>query len=256
MNAAVRRSWGLGVERDPFEAYRKWKRWDEGSFGQPNRLEERYFDLELRQSGIDLDKKLRALEIGFGNGAFAGWCRRRGWNYSGIELDPSLVERAREAGFDAHVAAAPLPAAVLERSFDVIVAFDVIEHMEVPDLRALLTACGTVLAPGGVLIARFPNGDSPFSGTHQNGDVTHRLHLGASAIHQLASWTGLRVVQTRDQAMPIRGIGRKAGRRQFGRLVVGRMTGWFVGRYFHSGRPTPVGANLVAVLARADAPAG
>src|SRR5579872_2790301 len=82
------------------EAYRLWKSWSSNSFGSVSEVEKTTFKAELELAGICLDKKLRILEIGFGNGAFASWAILQGWTFTGTEIDQELVARARAKGWD------------------------------------------------------------------------------------------------------------------------------------------------------------
>ena len=86
------------------DEYREWKSWDADRFGDLKPESRRYLELELRLSGIQLSSDNSVLEIGFGNGDFASFCRDLGCAYSGTEIDPELVERAKAAGLDAHLA--------------------------------------------------------------------------------------------------------------------------------------------------------
>jgi SAM-dependent methyltransferase len=77
----------------------------------------------------------------------------------GIDLDEAGVARARELGFDAHVAdcqsAESLQALGLEPA-DVVLAGEIIEHLDAPG--AFAEAVKTLVAPDGLLVVTTPNG--------------------------------------------------------------------------------------------------
>lgn len=173
-----------------YAGYVAWKSWDRlFEFEAEQGL---YFDGEMRGlavAGADL------LEIGYGSGAFLAWAQGKGARISGVEIIPELLEGARSRGI-------PLLPPVLEDvapdyacAFDTIVAFDVFEHLPMDTVAQRLSACAVMLKPGGHLVLRFPNGQSPFGLVPQGGDSTHRSCLSRSAIEQLLQGSCLVVVR-------------------------------------------------------------
>lgn len=172
--------------------YLEWKHWSADSFGALSVREAADFTANLRKAKQQFPRGSRVLEIGFGNGAFLEFGRRRGWQIEGAEANAGLVERARRKGFRA-VCAETL-AAFDEAAFDLVAAFDVMEHLALDDLADFLREVRRVLKPGSVFLARFPNGDSPFGRHIQNGDVTHKTAIGSIRARYLAAQAGLDVV--------------------------------------------------------------
>lgn len=165
--------------------YVRWKDWDEGrSFGFLDRGDEKYFVRELRES-LHRGPLQDVLEIGFGNGAFLSFARRRGWNVVGLELLPELVEKARAAGFDARPADGldDLP----EASFDLVVAFDVFEHIPPEQSLPFLRSLRAAVRPGGLIVLRFPNADTWLGNPFQNGDPTHVNAIGLLKLQYYAA---------------------------------------------------------------------
>lgn len=181
------------------DSYRAWKGWGSSiPFATLTAAQADYFGREIAAlGGLPIG---RVLDIGFGNGEFMHYCRSRGWQVSGTEIDPGLVELARQAGFDAHAAEAL--ATLPEKSFDLVVAFDVLEHISQADLPGFLRQMAARMAPSGMLLCKFPNGDSPFGRPFQNGDVTHLTTLGEAKIRRLAGLAGLQVTRLAGEARP------------------------------------------------------
>src|SRR5690348_13240860 len=140
---------------DLYSHYTEWKRWG-GAFAVGDK-EARYFAAELR--GIPLRER-RVLEIGFGNGAFLAWAREQGAQVSGIEINDAMLEAAHRHGFEASKASLTDLAERGER-YDVIAAFDVLEHWDAGELLRNFGAIRAMLTDGGIFLARFPNGQSP-----------------------------------------------------------------------------------------------
>jgi len=192
MSTPVTNAQDPAMPSEPYgRAYRTWKGWAESSFGELSAVQRKYFLAELRRTGLDLPRPLDVLEIGFGNGSFLAFARQQGWRISGTEMSQELVNSACAKGFDARhdLEFASFP----EESFDLVVAFDVLEHIEQHDLAAFVARVLRVLRTGGRFLARFPNGDSPFSCVFQNGDPTHRSWIGSFRAHSLAAETGCEV---------------------------------------------------------------
>lgn len=230
--------------------YPDWKGWTAADFGACGRSESAYFAAELRRCGVPLHAGMRVLEIGYGNGAFAGWAVRSGAAYLGVEAIPALVQCGREKGFDVHGDDVPLSAIAAIGSVDVVIAFDVFEHLEIPQLTDLLRAVRDTMKVGGRLVARVPSGDSPFARYVQHGDLTHLSTLGSSAVRQLATATRFNVEQLRAPVFPLRGGGPGAFLRR-GLVVVGRALAYpIIARLFMGGGSPVLSPNMLFVLER------
>jgi 2-polyprenyl-3-methyl-5-hydroxy-6-metoxy-1,4-benzoquinol methylase len=177
-----------------YAGYAGWKDW-QGEFAVSD-CDARYFASEF--SEFDLAGK-RVLEIGFGNGAFLAWASAQGAVVAGTEIDAAMLARAREKGFAVHPAALDELVAT-GMHFDFVVAFDVFEHWDKQTLVANLKHIAALLNVNGYLLARFPNGHSPFGRVHQHGDLTHQTALSKSSVEQLAAMTGFDVVSVRNMA--------------------------------------------------------
>lgn len=230
-----------------YSGYADWKDW-RGEFA-PSDYEARYFAAEL--AGIPLAGK-RVLEIGFGNGSFLAWAKALGAEVVGTEIDAVMIEHARARGFDARPASLEALAEASER-FDLIVAFDVFEHWDKPTLIASLTQFGALLRTGGQVLARFPNGQSPFGRVHQHGDLTHQTALSASSISQLANMTDLTVVRVGNPcSVPVRRDFFSALKHHWRRLRRARLERW-LGKLYGFGR-LALDPNLVALLRKRNTP--
>jgi len=236
------------ITPDIYKTYVKWKDWDQTKFASFTKLDALYFLQELNCSGILLNNNLKILEIGFGNGTFAGWAKANSLDYMGIEINPELVQRACEHGISAVIASGDLREAIPQRTFDVIVAFDVIEHMDLNDIINLLEQIRCLLKQGGLFIARIPSGDSPFSGAIQYGDITHRTILGSSAVRQLAAIIGFDLIQVRSPVLPLRGVGILRAFRRMGVLLAQEIVGKFISVVFQDNRHTVITANMIFVF--------
>jgi 2-polyprenyl-3-methyl-5-hydroxy-6-metoxy-1,4-benzoquinol methylase len=182
----------LGAGVHAYDNYPAFKGWSEASFGEVTAAERLYFRSELARHALSASDK-QVLELGFGNGAFLAFARGEGAHVRGVELQTALVERAVGAGYACYACLDQLLADGPPR-FDLIVALDLLEHLQPAEsidlLRQLRASC---VHANSKLLARFPNGDSPFSLPMHNGDYSHRIHLGAKAVTRICMEAGWRV---------------------------------------------------------------
>jgi len=103
------------------------------------------------------------LEVGAGQGA-AGALLARRYDYVGLEPDPASYEvAARRVGSSGLVLDVPVEHLPLDRFFDVVCAFEVLEHIQ--DERAALSEWQRHLRPGGWLLVSVPAGPDRFGPT-------------------------------------------------------------------------------------------
>jgi len=178
--------------------YVAWKEWG-GNFATLQPGQRAYLSAEIGRTGLKhIDS---VLDIGFGNGNFLRFAKERGWHVVGTETNPELLRIGRQHKFD--VLGADELAALPGSSFDLITAFDVLEHIPDADLPALLSTLRSKLRTDGVLLARFPNGDSPLGLAYQHGDLTHTTILGRMKAEYFAQMSDLAITYIRGQSEPI-----------------------------------------------------
>ncbi len=230
--------------------YLDWKDWSGEAFGRFSTDDAAYFAAE---TGLG-SGATRVLELGFGNGALLGWLQSIGVEAYGVEANPHLVIQAarllgEQRAFD-HVSAPALRR--LAGSFTYIIAIDVFEHVPQESLAPLLAELATMLSPAGRIVARFPNGDSPFGRIHQHGDPTHVTTLGRYKLEYFARRAGLAVIELRAPALPLHGTGL---RRVLRRRLLQMLRGIFeriIGLLYFGGQRVPLDPNYVAVLGKAS----
>ncbi|MGH8173853.1 MAG: class I SAM-dependent methyltransferase [Rhodanobacteraceae bacterium] len=226
---------------DPYSGYVAWKGWD-GAF-ETGEKEARYLTEEFRDIPL---RARRVLEVGFGNGTFLAWAKAQGADVAGLEINAEMRDAARRHGFAAIDATLPELAAN-GSAYDVVVAFDVIEHWDTPELIANFAHIRDVLAPGGVFLARFPNGQSPFGRAFQHGDFTHKSTLTTYKIEYLAALTELDIVRITNACRVPSRAGFFGSLRQAWLAARRRRIERSIARLYGM-RKLPLDPNLVAVL--------
>jgi SAM-dependent methyltransferase len=143
-------------------------------------------------------KEAEILEIGCGQGNVLELVRQLGYQrLRGIDVSEEQVAIARHRGHDRVEEADLFDYLPRHReAFDAIVAVDVIEHFDKPDVLQVLDMIGTSLRSGGRLIAQVPNGGSPFAARNLYGDFTHGVAFTSFSARQVLRAAGFRKVAT------------------------------------------------------------
>lgn len=152
----------LEVRRDEGELYSKdyWLKRQTDHHGFPNILARARLDLPercthwLRHLLSVRPPPARTLEIGCAHGGYVALMRWAGYDASGTEMSPWIVQYAQET-FGVPVTAGPIEnQPVAPGSLDVIILNDVMEHL--PDPVATLHHCASLLRPDGFFVIQMP----------------------------------------------------------------------------------------------------
>jgi len=108
----------------------------------------------------ETEKKGKIIDLGCSTGTFLSVAKERGWNVYGIELSTWAVSEAKRL-HQLDIKQGSIIAALKNFSdnyFDVVVLFDVIEHLEAPG--PFIHMAVQKLRPGGMLVITTPNIES------------------------------------------------------------------------------------------------
>lgn len=151
---------------------------------------------------LPADKACPIVELACGHGSFLWWLRQCGFTRAlGADSSPEQLAFARQTGVE--VVQADAIAWLKEQpksSQRAIVGIDFIEHISKDDLMALLQQSVRVLEPGGRLVMRFPNGDSPLVGMNLFNDITHVWTYTPNCLESLARMHGFTRTEFVDES--------------------------------------------------------
>jgi 2-polyprenyl-3-methyl-5-hydroxy-6-metoxy-1,4-benzoquinol methylase len=152
---------------------------------------------------LPADRNASICEVACGAGIMLRYLRREGYaNLTGSDRSDCQVALARAAGLP--VVQADSLAELKRRpsdTWDCLIAIDFIEHLPKDVLIEFLAECGRTLKPGGCLILRAPNADSPFVGRNLFNDVTHVWAYTSVATRALLGMAGFQRVEFVDESV-------------------------------------------------------
>ena len=122
------------------------------------------------------------------------------------------------------------------------------QNPAINEIVATLAAARRCLQPDGIIIARFPSGDSPFARSIQYSDLTHKTVIGTGIVRQLAQQTGFEVLQIRAPVLPVLGVGPIRGLRRFAVLLLRNAVTTLINLTFHDAESLVVARNMLIVL--------
>lgn len=144
-------------------------------------------------------------ELACGHGSFLCWLAQNGYsNVVGVDSSPEQTKLAASTGVQVETQDALEWLAQQEKgTYDVFVAIDFIEHIAKDDLMTLLRLGQDKLRPGGRLILRYPNGDSPLVGLNLFNDITHVWTYTSNCLNSLAKMHGFAGTEFADEGWRI-----------------------------------------------------
>jgi 2-polyprenyl-3-methyl-5-hydroxy-6-metoxy-1,4-benzoquinol methylase len=86
--------------------------------------------------------------------------------------------------------------------YDIVVALDVLEHIPRAELRKYLRRLVDLTRPGGLLVFRFPNSQSPLGLAIQHADITHETALSVPIMEQLIQGLPVQFAAVREMRFP------------------------------------------------------
>jgi len=141
-----------------------------------------------------VDKKAGTIyEAAVGPGILQCWISAHGFSdLEGSDISKNEVDLAQH--FNPKVVQADaindLSKRFSENSLSAIVALDFYEHLERDDFRKFLEVALSRLQPGGILIMRGPNADTPIVGSNLYNDITHVWAYTTVCLRALLSIAG------------------------------------------------------------------
>lgn len=204
----------------------------------------------LITSHFPQDKNATIVDLGCGHGALIYFAKKKGYrNIIGFDCSPEQVVAANRLGIEG-VQEGDVQESLKsfsDLSLDVIVTFDVIEHLSKVELFDLVDEVYRALRPGGCWIIHVPNAESPFFGRIRYGDLTHELAFTQESIAQLLMTTGFSKITCYEDAPIPHGL-KSAVRWALWKILRSFLQAYLSIETGHCGRNTILTQNLLAVV--------
>lgn len=178
--------------------YLDFKCWNKDAFGSVPPGSAFYYDQVIKLGNI---RKAKVLDVGFGQGELLGYFQQNGHDVAGVELNEELVSFGKQQGFEVYAGDVNDIRPLANKMFEVITAFDVVEHMNFEQLVSFFCWVRNHMRQDGKLYIRFPEGASPFGLANQNGDFTHISAITKTKIEVLCGMADLKIILYADDVI-------------------------------------------------------
>lgn len=146
-------------------------------------------------------RPFRVLDAGCGTGRIAIELARHGVDVVGVDLDPRMLDRAREKAPHLDWCLGDLAAIDMHASFDLILMAGNVMVFVTPNTEAQVVAnLARHLAPNGILVAGFQRGRTPFDVAHYDAAATA---AGLFLRERWSTWDGALWTPTSDYAVSV-----------------------------------------------------
>lgn len=158
---------------------------------------------------VPADRALRVVDLGCGHGACLYFLKRAGYrNVIGVDVSHEQIEQAHQLGISE---AEPGQLGLFldnssSASVDVIILFDVLEHLSRDDMFKTLDGVYRVLKPGGSCIVHVPNAEGIYGMRVRYGDLTHENAFTQQSLNQLFTAIGFRGFECFEDRPRIHGM--------------------------------------------------
>jgi len=138
------------------------------------------------------------LDLGCGEGQFAGMLGAWGWRVRGMDVSPQAVDACRARGIDAVVGSLPDFLADYEGEAPTgISLIQVIEHLPTTAWLPILRYARHIVAPGGVVLIETIDPRNPYALQWFFGDVTHTWPAHPETLRVMAGFAGFEATEVR-----------------------------------------------------------
>src|SRR5579872_1964887 len=156
-----------------------------------------------------VDRNCSIVDLGCGTGALLLFLQQAGYvNTLGVETSPDQVDFARQLGVTSVVSGDLLSflRASAAELYDVVVAFDVIEHFSKQEVLEIMDHAYRVLRPDGRLILHVPNAEGIFGSRIFWSDFTHEMAFTREGLRQLTQASGFASLLCREDVPTVHGV--------------------------------------------------
>jgi len=171
---------------------------------EKNNRQAKYWRWKVLSWLSDVPRNANIVDLGCGNGDFLRFLAGQGFTrLTGVDISSEQVASADSGGVviisnDIFLFVQGLP----ENAVDIVILFDVIEHVSRDEILDLLGRLYGRLKPGGQILIQTPNGESPFHGAVYWADPTHETLLTPNSLAVLLKISGFQNIRHQETTPP------------------------------------------------------
>jgi SAM-dependent methyltransferase len=145
------------------------------------------------------DRDANVADLGCGAGRVLYLLSKKGYrNLTGVDGSASQTAIARQVVESVETMDALCWLRDRAAALDLVLAIDLLEHLNKDEGLEFIDLCASCLRPGGRLILQTPNAASPFFGAVRYGDYTHEQSFTPASLAALLTRAGLAGVEARE----------------------------------------------------------
>lgn len=167
----------------------------------------RLFNYNL-QGALPRSRGAAILDIGCGYGALVHFLHSIGFSLaSGIDKSTEMVEAATKLKIpNIALGDARDLLRVQSNAYELITAFDVLEHLPKEEILPTLDSILTALKPGGAFVMQAPNAMSRYGQWYRYYDFTHEVAFDGQSIRQCLNAVGFEDIRVRPLPPVVHGL--------------------------------------------------
>lgn len=156
-----------------------------------------YINNTIKSHLSHLPKDAQIVDIACGNGSYVYFLQKAGFsNAFGFDISEEQIQLGRALGVkNIEVMDFNQFLADDNRSADVFLLMDILEHLERSELFSLLDELYLRLNKNGMLLIHIPNAEGIFGMRIRYGDLTHETSFTPKSMNQLLSTIGFKVIE-------------------------------------------------------------
>ncbi len=177
-------------------AYVRFQRQFRGDEKILRKRQREYLERIARHLKANAPERPRLLDVACGDGIFLELLEAENWNACGVDLNTTMARLGQQRGLNVeHDDAMHYLANAPRDQWDVITAFQFVEHLEPNDIFHLLRNAHRALAPGGLLIIETLNPHTYLANKWFQFDLTHKRLIFPEVMQLFMETTGFVVVE-------------------------------------------------------------
>lgn len=155
------------------------------------------------------NNNIKILDIGCGYGAFLYYLQLLGYEYcQGVDCLSEQIKIAKQIGLK-NVCVGDIIDFLTNadnNSYDLILAFDVLEHFHKEEVFFILKQLYRILSDEGKIIVHIPNAEGIFYGSVFYGDLTHKTCFTRSSFQDILNLAGFKDIEFFEESPTIHGL--------------------------------------------------